>query len=133
LLFSSPQAITKNKTLQDLIEHLVGNRTLSMICIDKAHLFVQFGRSFRAEFQELKPLLFDKIVLHREAEKGVTLSVPVMFMTATFTKALLDEAEVISGLSLSNPRNIFWPTASGMEHRSVFLDVKYSSSAFAEF
>jgi superfamily II DNA helicase RecQ len=41
-IFSSPQALVKNKVWRTMIDSLIAKRLLSMLCVDEVHLFVQF-------------------------------------------------------------------------------------------
>jgi superfamily II DNA helicase RecQ len=71
-IFSSPQAITKSPTFQVMIENIINNQSLRLVCIDEIHLFVHFGLTFHSEFIELRPvLLFDKLCRGRRSEEGL--------------------------------------------------------------
>jgi hypothetical protein len=88
--------------------------------------------TFRKEFKELTPLLFDKLKLPAIANQSWT-KVPVLFMTATCSKAVLDAITTITGLRFDTDVNIFWPPPMEMKHRHVFLEVQYSNSALSVF
>ena len=60
-IFSSPQAIVKNEVWCELIDYLIANQRLSMVCVDEVHLFAHFGMTFRKEFQQLDTKLFRKL------------------------------------------------------------------------
>jgi superfamily II DNA helicase RecQ len=131
LLFSSPQAICNKKFLwQTLIDWLIVNQRMSMVCVDEMHLFVHFGMTFRDEFKELTPLLFKKLMT---VGSTTTTQVPLLFMTATCTKRILSTIELMSGLLFDTQVNVFWPTPDAMAHRHVLLDVQYSISPLSVF
>lgn len=56
VLFASPQIL--GTTYRCLLDILIKDNILSMVCIDEIHLFVEFGHRFRAEFLHLQRLLF---------------------------------------------------------------------------
>ena len=62
VLFLSPQAILNKKFLwMELIDWLIVNNRLSLVCVDEVHLFVHFGMTFRDEFKLLTIGLFNKL------------------------------------------------------------------------
>jgi superfamily II DNA helicase RecQ len=124
----SPQALVRVDSLWiRLIDGLIAKKRLSMICVDKVHLFVPFGLTFRKEFTQLKTCLFEKIkVANRQDSNTSTTTVPVLFMTATCNKFVVEKLQLFTNLTLSIPDNVFWPTAADMGHRHVFFDVAYT-------
>jgi hypothetical protein len=131
LLFSSPQAILNKSFLWlELIDWLIVNERLSMLCVDEVHLFVHFGMTFRAEFKSLTPVLFSKL---RVRGSNTRSSIPILFMTATCTKSIVDTVEKIVGFMFDKDSNIFWPRPDEMQHRQVLLDVQYSTQALHVF
>ena len=130
-LFSSPQAILNKSFLWlELIDWLIVNERLSMLCVDEVHLFVHFGMTFRAEFKSLTPVLFSKL---RVRGSNTRSSIPILFMTATCTKSIVDTVEKIVGFMFDKDSNIFWPRPDEMQHRQVLLDVQYSTQALHVF
>jgi superfamily II DNA helicase RecQ len=127
LLFASPQ-ILGTKYL-GLLKILLEKKMLSMVCVDEAHLFVQFGLHFRSEFLHLKGLLFSPLIVPPPASNTTTplnnnpkqvpttfTAAPVLFMTATADKIMLDQLEQITGYCFSQS-NLFWPNALDMQQR----------------
>jgi superfamily II DNA helicase RecQ len=95
LLFSSPQAILNKWFLWlELIDWLIAPGRLSMVCIDEVHLFVHFGMTFRDEFKALTPVLFPKL---KVCGSNTRSSMPILFMTVTCTKRIVDTVEKIVG------------------------------------
>jgi ATP-dependent DNA helicase RecQ len=81
-IFSSPQAIVKNKVWCELIDFLITNQRLSMVCVDEVHLFAHFGMTFRKEFKDLDKKLFRKL---RVGTSRTVTKVPILFMTVLST------------------------------------------------
>jgi superfamily II DNA helicase RecQ len=63
VLFSSPQLITDNPARLTLLKKLVAKGQLNCVCIDEAHLVVEFGLNFRPEFVKLKSVLFRHLLV----------------------------------------------------------------------
>jgi superfamily II DNA helicase RecQ len=101
-IFSSPQAIVKNKIWCELIDYLIYNQRLSMVCVDEVHLFAHFGMTFRKEFQLLDKKLFKKL---RVGNSKTLTKVPILFMTATCTEAIVARVEVMTGLVFNRDDN----------------------------
>ena len=50
-IFASPQCLLRSGSPRlDLLIHLYKQQLLNLMCIDEAHLFLEFGQSFRQEF-----------------------------------------------------------------------------------
>jgi hypothetical protein len=133
LLFASPQTITNSKVYQELIDHIIRQRLLRLVCCDEIQLFVRFGSSgFRKEFDSLRVSLFNKLRIHqyRQSKQPVRQTiVPVLFMTATCTYEQVVELEELTGISLSHDKHsIFWPAAAEMYDPKVKIDVRYSET-----
>jgi hypothetical protein len=129
-IFSSPQAIVKNKVWCELIDYLIANDFLSMVCVDEVHLFAHFGMTFRKEFKDLDRKLFRKL---RVGTSRTVTKVPILFMTATCTEAIVERVEAMSGLKFDRDTNVFWPSPEDMGHRHVFLDVAYTTQPMTNF
>jgi superfamily II DNA helicase RecQ len=129
-IFSSPQAIVRNKVWCGLIDHLIKNDRLSMVCVDEVHLFAHFGMTFRKEFQHLDQKLFRKL---RVGNSRSCTKVPILFMTATCTEAIVDRVEAMSGLTFNRDTGVFWPEPEEMSHRHVFLEVAYTTMPISNF
>lgn len=56
LLFISPESLIKNKNLRDKIEEANSNHYLKNIVVDEAHIIIEWGSSFRIDFQCLDAL-----------------------------------------------------------------------------
>jgi superfamily II DNA helicase RecQ len=131
LLFSSPQAILNKSFLWlELIDWLIANGRLSMVCVDEVHLFVHFGMTFREEFKALTPALFSKLKVRCCNTRS---TIPILFMTATCTKSIVETVERIVGFMFDKDSNVFWPQPDEMQHRQVLLDVQYSTQALHVF
>ena len=122
-LFASPQVFVNNPHWRKLLDTIILQKLLRFVAVDEIHLFVHFARSFRQEFAWLKPYLFSKL---KARGSSARTTVPVLFMTATCTKTILNNVELLSGMTF-HVANIFWPPPSGMQHRNVQLDICYSS------
>lgn len=62
VLFVSSQALEPGTTWDNLIMALLQSGRLQHVCIDKIHLFLQFGLWFCPEFLALKTSLFSKLL-----------------------------------------------------------------------
>ena len=122
-LFASPQVFVNNPIWRQLLDSIILNKLLRFVAVDEIHLFVHFARSFRQEFAWLKDCLFSK--LHYRGSSSRT-TVPVLFMTATCNETIMKNVEVLSGLKF-HAANVFWPPPTGMRHRNVTFDIRYSS------
>jgi hypothetical protein len=113
VLFSSPQLITDNPARLTLLKKLVAKGQLNCVCIDEAHLVVEFGLYFRPEFVKLKSVLFRHLLVPGTANETTC---PVIFMTASATKLLVNQLTQLTGFSFT-PSDVFWPDAAGMACR----------------
>ena len=105
-----------------------------MVTVDKVHLFVHFGLTFRKEFMYLTSKLFTKLRCGTSNNYSKKFSkVPILFMTATCTKFIVERVESMIGFTIDKSANVFWPGPLGMDHRQVFLDVQYTTQALSSF
>jgi hypothetical protein len=109
------------------LDKIIEKKLLQFVSVDEIHLFVQFACSFRQEFAWLKPYLFSKLQARGSA---MWTTVPVLFMTATCNKMIVQNVELLSGLKF-HVANIFWPPPPGMRHRNVIFDTIYNSRPLA--
>jgi superfamily II DNA helicase RecQ len=130
------KCLENNKVWRTMIDSLIAKRLLSMLCVDEVHLFVQFRLTFRQEFAQLQSALFKKLRVKASPSADPSrahTSVPVLFMTATCNKTMLDQIELLSGLRFDCSNNIFWSTADTMKHRNVCVRVSYTSYPLTSF
>lgn len=66
LLFISPESLIKNKNLREKIEEANRNHYLKNIVVDEAHIIIEWGSSFRIDFQCLDALRKNFIVVNDE-------------------------------------------------------------------
>lgn len=66
LLFISPESLIKNKNLREKIEEANRNHYLKNIVVDEAHIIIEWGSSFRIEFQCLDALRKNFIAVNDE-------------------------------------------------------------------
>jgi superfamily II DNA helicase RecQ len=119
-----------------MIDSLIAKRLLNMLCANEVHLFVQSGLTFRQEFAQLQSVLFKKLHVKASPSAGpsrVHISVPVLFMTATSNKTMLDQIELLSGLRFDRSNNVFWPTTDAMKHQNICVRVSYASYPLTSF
>jgi superfamily II DNA helicase RecQ len=121
-LFASPEALTK-PIWSNLMKQLILNQTLSLVCIDEVHLFVNFAITFRPSIISLKRLLFDSIHSSNNTNnESQCLKVPILFMTATFNKNMNTLLKKITGLHIEDDF-IYWSDASSFSRRNIKIDV----------
>ena len=68
---------------------------LNLLCIDEIHMFVQFDCSFRPFFQLPKEKFFSKFWIN-----NTTTSVPILLMSATFSKEIQSILEKMIGIDI---------------------------------
>ena len=130
-LFSSPEFLLK-EPWNSMIQTLLDNNLLRLICVDEAHQFVMFGYTFRPEFGLLKESLFQKIIVPNVTDSltpsrfPVSLKVPLLLMTATFNTELLRLLQSMIGISIT-PSMYLWSGRDEMQRRTVRISVSIST------
>ena len=97
------------------------------MCVDKVYLFIQFAITFCPSFIYLKSLLFD--LLHStEGHNNDTskLTIPVLFMTATFNENMKVLLNNITGLTI-NKECTFWFGPSSFSRRNIHMNVSLTT------
>jgi hypothetical protein len=59
--------------------------------------------------------------------------VPILFMTATCRKFIVERVKSMIGFTIDKSVNVFWQGPLGMDHHQVFLDVQYTTHALSAF
>ena len=123
ICFSSPKKLLNKKSIE-FIKTIVSKKKLNLFCIDKIHLFVEFGISFRPIFQSIK----DKIIsLLYNNDNSV--NIPILLMSATFDKTMYHIIQSMLGIRIFS-NNIFWADASCFKKRHISIQMKYSLQTF---
>jgi superfamily II DNA helicase RecQ len=122
VMLTSPQILCNSETIRNIINNMVQSGTLQMLCVNEAHLFVQFGLFFREEFIQLRVLLFQTLLLNSTSKHT---KIPVLFMTATANQTILSQLERITGYTFAK-HNIFWPAAPQMLEPKVRITFRYT-------
>ena len=104
---------------------LIQKKMLSMVCVDKVHLFVQFGLQFHAEIFYLKRLLFSPMVVANNQSFTITQA-PILFMNATADLVMLRQLECITGYRFQES-NIFWTSATEMAQQRQAIWYTYDN------
>lgn len=86
LLYVTPEMISKNVTLCDILKKLHDNRKFARLVIDEAHCVSQWGHDFRPDYKELG------------AFRSKFPGLPVMALTATATENV--KIDVINNLRM---------------------------------
>ena len=74
------------------------------MCVDKIHLFIQYELSFREKFALLSNVMVNYIKLTIDN----CTTVPVLFMTATYTIGIFEQAQLLKVLYLyKDKQNVF--------------------------
>jgi superfamily II DNA helicase RecQ len=115
IVFSSPQAIVDSTLYQDIFQGLLDRKILSGVCIDEAHLFVQFGLQFCDEFHLLWPSFFNRL----HTSRSYLTKVPVRFMTDTASLDIICQLEKLTGLSFLPCTIVLWPNLGEMKNRKI--------------
>ena len=108
VVYASPQSLLKGGGWYELLGTLIDNKTLSLLCFDEYHTG-DWGRpSFRPEITALKENVFDRI----------PPSLPVLAMTGTLNKAIMERNGKMFGLTFDH---VLWSSTSRRDIRiSVF-------------
>ena len=121
VILCSPQSFCNTPIIIQMFEHHLTSGALTMVNVDEAHLFCQFGLFFRDEFLLLKKHMFDKLKVPQRSY----LKVPVLFMTATANMAILKRLSGITGLTFK-PQHVYWPPAPSMYDPRANIEVQYT-------
>ena len=116
-LYSSPEKLLDPKW-SNLVDELIKNKILKLICVDEVHQFVLFTLSFRTDICKLKNSFFKKI---KDTSHTHNLRIPLLLMTATMTIELVQQFEQISGIIL-NPNNYVWASATEISRRHICIN-----------
>ena len=123
-LFTSPQKITNNPSWQQTIARCCHNGSLRLLAVDECHLYATHGMEFRAEFAELRKCLFKTIT--RQSK----IPLPVLFMTATASSAMVEDLQTLTGLRFDVTQDLIWPNRhSGVHCRNICLDLSFKDTA----
>ena len=96
---------------------------LRIIAVDDIQLFVHYGLSFRSQFAMLSTTILKQIKVDKYATK-----VPVVFTTASCTLEILEQLQLLTGLTfMPDQCNIFWPDSEVLMKRSIYTKVVYSN------
>eukprot|EP00892_Ulva_mutabilis_P005334 jgi/Ulvmu1/3172/UM015_0213.1 len=92
LLYTTPESLLGNTVMQEAIRGASDSGKLCCIAVDEAHCVSQWGHDFRPSYLALKEL---------RAMGGPAVGVPMIALTATCTKPVLDD--IVEALSLERP------------------------------
>ena len=123
ILYTSPETLLKD-VWTELLSSLIENNLLCLFCIDKIHLFVDYGISFCLQFQKLKSLILGKMT-----NQNGLFKVPLLMMIATFDKYLLDIAQRMLGFNVSSYNKCWGPSIS-FQKRHIYIKIRYSIQQF---
>ena len=135
MLFSSPESLLI-EYWSSVLDKLIRSSRIQFICFDEVHLFVTYGMSFRPSFIKLREHLFEKVKLENNNNNTNTsidsvsiqssiLSLPILFMTASFNVTLQLFLEKMCGLSI-RPDSTIWADARSFEKRNINIDITLS-------
>lgn len=126
-LFASPQAIAdeysevRHSELRRLIDYVIINNLLRLLCLDEIQLFVGFGLHFRPETHKLKTCLLDRCS-----------EIPKLLLTATASTKMLQHVHRLTGLHIGQ-NDAIWPGPEGVARRDVFFEVARSEKVVQLF
>lgn len=123
IIFSSPETLLK-KTWKEFITRIIALDYLRLFCIDEIHLFIEFGISFRKDFQLLK----NNIIKMIRKDDG-TFKVPIILMTATFDFKLQNLLKNMLAISIKES-NTFWGRREDFQKRNIKIELVYSPRKF---
>ena len=121
-LFTSPEALIQ-PIWSLLIKQLINKQTLSLVCVDKAHLFIHFVNTFCSSIISLRSLLFDLLhSSHQRNDDTQQLMVPVLSMRATFN----DNMKILSNKTIGLKIRIestFWSGTRSFSCHNSYMNV----------
>ena len=115
VIYTSPQTLTDRfpKFVESICQHI------SFVVVDELHMFNDYGRSFRVEFQRLRSRLF----------RQVSARTPMLFLTASCNARIRSSFEKMIGLKMTH---VHWPYASEIANRRVSLHSSYSQKPWSK-
>jgi superfamily II DNA helicase RecQ len=132
LLFASPECIVEDVWIE-MIQKLIADTLLKLVCVDEVHQFVEFGLTFRKSFMSLKDSLFKFLWVTESQDKDsllhTILKVPLLFMSATMNRSLVDLLQKIVGIQLCS-NNIYWGDATYFQKRNITISSNYMPQYF---
>ena len=123
ILFTSPETLLKATWIKFLCD-IIDLDLLRLFCIDEAHLFIDFGLSFRSSFQQLKA----KVIKPLKNANG-SYKVPIIIMTATFNIELINLIQKMLGIHIKSS-NTSWGNPESFRKRHIKIICKYSNHYF---
>jgi superfamily II DNA helicase RecQ len=89
-----------------------GKQQLRFMAIDECHLYASFGIEFRSEFYLLRGTLLEQL------NTCTQHNIVILFMTASATKSMVEDLELLTALTFAKPNDVLWPSdlASIMHH-----------------
>jgi superfamily II DNA helicase RecQ len=119
VILSSQQVICSSDLIQEMFWNILDRGAMQLLCIDEAHLFVQFGLYFIDKFLLLKDLVFAKCLKNNNQKY---MKIPVLFMTGMVNKTILNQLERLTGFEFDKQAACF--LAPGSAHaQTQSLDV----------
>ena len=97
--------------------NLITNKVMRLLVVDEVHLFVEFGMSFRKSICDLKKVLFDQLW---KDKYQIKLSVPIIFMSATFNDEYMKYLKLMTGISMHD-YNIHWGARDTFSRKHVMI------------
>ena len=73
--------------------------------------------------------------LFKQIRDGVhSTNIPVLFMTASCTREMYDQLQLLIGLRFyGKKRNMFWPSSQFLMKRSIFTRIVYTARPLSRF
>ena len=121
-LFSSPQKLNDKSGWGSTVNKLISTNKLRLLAVDECHLFANFGMEFQLEFYKLRDSLFSKLSFS-------DWNIPLLFMTATPSKGMIEDLELLTGLKFDPSTELFWsndPTT--VQRRNIDISFQFNNS-----
>ena len=123
MLFSSPQKIANDPSWQKTLVNCARRGALRLVAIDECHLYAGHGIEFRQEFGALQSTFINKL------QKVSVIPIPLLFMTATALLSMVNDLQLLTGLSFDPQSDFLWPFHhSGVQRRNIFIDITFKDS-----
>lgn len=103
--------------------HQAFARSVFFSVLDKFHLYVMFGATFRPSFHKMKEFFFKHH--YTTCKDTIKMKIPIIILSATATVEGIELLSKMTGLPISG-KNLYWCTPKEIQRRNIKLKFTYS-------